>query len=74
MIEFLQDFRGKLTKERYYTKGTVVDLDGSTETALVNDGRAKFVGGVLQDSAPEMGTPSTVVTEAKKRGRPAKAK
>lgn len=50
-IEFLQDYRGVLTAERFYPAGTVLDLDdkenkGIDGKALIKDGRAKQ-GGTL---------------------------
>ena len=50
-ITFLQDYRGVLTGERYFPKGTVLDLDDKENKdidgkALIKDGRAKQ-GGTL---------------------------
>ncbi len=50
-ITFLQDYRGVLTSERYFTEGTVLDLDtkvnkGIDGKALVKAGRAKEGGTV----------------------------
>jgi hypothetical protein len=52
-ITFLQDYRGVLTEEKYFTKGTVLDLDdkenkGIDGEALVKDGRAKKGGAVKE--------------------------
>jgi len=40
-IRFLQDFRGKLTGEKFYPAGSVVELENSKQ--LVAAGRAEFV-------------------------------
>ena len=57
-IKFLQDYRGVLTGERYFEKGTVVDLDdkenkGIDGKALIKDGRAKSGGTVKKAKEAE---------------------
>lgn len=48
-IKFLQDYRGILTSEMFFEKGTVLDLDdeenkGFDGKNLIEDGRAEKVG------------------------------
>lgn len=39
-VEFVVDYRGVLTNEQFYTKGTVVEFhDADTAAALIRDGR-----------------------------------
>lgn len=40
-VRFLQDFRGKLTKEIFYVAGTVVEFDAATAQALLDEQRAE---------------------------------
>lgn len=42
-VKFLQDYRGKLTNEIFYTLGTVVEFDEATAAELVARGRAEYV-------------------------------
>ncbi len=57
-IKFLQDYRGVLTGERFFEKGTTIDtskgenkdIDGE---ALVNAGRAKGSGGKQKAAKPK---------------------
>ena len=42
-VQFLVDFRGKLTGENYYTAGTVAEFDAATAQALIGEGRATEV-------------------------------
>ena len=39
-VKFLQDFRGKLTKEIFYVAGTVAEFDAATAQALLDEQRA----------------------------------
>jgi len=39
-VKFLQDFRGKLTKEIFYVAGTVAEFDAATAQALLDEMRA----------------------------------
>ncbi len=39
-VKFLQDFRGKLTKEIFYVAGTVAEFDAATAQALLDENRA----------------------------------
>jgi len=48
-VQFLVDFRGKLTRENYYTAGMVVEFDDVTALALIGEERAV----ALADPAPE---------------------
>ena len=40
-VKFLQDFRGKLTKEIFYVAGTVAEFDAATAQALLDQQRAE---------------------------------
>ena len=40
-VKFLQDFRGKLTKEIFYATGTVAEFDAATAQALLDEQRAE---------------------------------
>lgn len=40
-VKFLQDFRGKLTKEIFYVAGTVAEFDAATAQALLDEKRAE---------------------------------
>ena len=40
-VKFLQDFRGKLTKEIFYMAGTVAEFDAATAQALLDEQRAE---------------------------------
>lgn len=40
-VKFLQDFRGKLTKEIFYVAGTVAEFDAATAQALLDEQRAE---------------------------------
>lgn len=42
-VKFLQDFRGKLTREAFFLLGEVVEFDAAIAQALVNEKRAEFV-------------------------------
>lgn len=42
-VQFLVDYRGKLTREDYYTAGMVVEFDAATAQALIDEGRAVAV-------------------------------
>ena len=42
-ITFIQDYRGVLTDESFYTSGTVAQLPEGQALALVDAGRAKLV-------------------------------
>jgi len=42
-VQFLVDFRGKLTKENYYLAGEQAEFDAGTAQALVSEGRATEV-------------------------------
>ena len=42
-VMFLQDYRGVLTEERYYTKGTVASFPDKQASALIEAGRATAV-------------------------------
>lgn len=42
-VRFLVDFRGKLTRERFYLAGEEVDVDESAGTVLIGNGFAEAV-------------------------------
>ena len=42
-VQFLVDYRGKLTKEDYYTAGTVAEFDAGIAMVLISEGRAAAV-------------------------------
>jgi len=42
-VQFLVDYRGKLTGENYYTAGAVVAFEPAIAQALVDEGRAAAV-------------------------------
>ena len=48
-IRFLVNYRGVLTKERYYQAGDIAELDNAT--ALVDEGRAEHVVAELPEEA-----------------------
>ena len=56
-IRFVVDYRGKLTKEQYFTAGSVVnaaDCDPPIDAdGLVAEGRAVPYDGVVEVSTPE---------------------
>lgn len=39
-VRFLQDYRGKLTQEQYFTKGQEVEFEDGQAAALIEAGRA----------------------------------
>ncbi len=51
LVQFLVDFRGKLTKENYYQAGDQVEFDAGTAQALIDEGRAVAV---THEPAPEI--------------------
>ncbi len=51
-VQFLVDYRGKLTQENYYTAGAVVEFDAGTAQALVDEGRAEMLPALVP--APEI--------------------
>jgi len=63
---FLVDFRGKLTKENYYTAGTVAEFDAATAQALIEQGWAV----AFAEPAPPTITPAL----PKPSGSPSKRK
>jgi hypothetical protein len=42
-VQFLVDFRGKLTREQFYLAGEQAEFDAGTAQALVSEGRAAAV-------------------------------
>ena len=40
-VKFLQDFRGKLTKEIFYLAGTIAEFDASVAQALLDEKRVE---------------------------------
>ena len=51
-VQFLVDYRGKLTRENYYTAGTVVEFEPATAQALIDEGRAVRVVLPSPETAP----------------------
>jgi hypothetical protein len=39
-VQFLVDYRGKLTREDYYTAGAVAEFEPAIAQALIDEGRA----------------------------------
>ncbi len=64
LVGFLRDFRGKLTKENFYTAGDQVEFDVETAQALIDQGVAVAV---LPEPAPEI--PPAAPAQPTKRGR-----
>ncbi len=42
-VQFLRDFQGIATRERFFLAGTVVDLDDGTAQAIIEEGAAEPV-------------------------------
>ncbi len=42
-VQFLVDFRGKLTREQFYLAGEQAEFDAGTAMALISEGRAAAV-------------------------------
>lgn len=61
IVQFLTDFRGKLTRENYYTAGDQVEFDDAIAEALIDEGRAVAV---TPEPAPE---PAPVKPAPRKR-------
>ena len=59
---FLVDYRGRLTRENYYTAGAVVEFDDATAQALIDEGRAVAV-------APEPTPEIAPAQPAKRKGK-----
>ena len=55
---FLTDFRGKLTRENYYTAGAVVEFDPATAQALIDEGRAVAFAEPAPEIAPALPKPT----------------
>ena len=43
LVQFLVDFRGKLTREQFYLAGEQAEFDAGTAQALISEGRATEV-------------------------------
>lgn len=52
LVEFLQDFQGRETKEVFYKRGQQVDLPENMASVLQRDGRVRIVAGTPSDSSP----------------------
>ena len=48
-VRFLQDFQGKETKERFYSKGQEVEIEDFLVSQLVTDGRVEVVAAPVAD-------------------------
>ncbi len=62
-VQFLVDYRGKLTRENFYLAGEQVEFDAGTAQALIDEGRAVAVAPA---PAPEIAPAAPKPT---KRGR-----
>ncbi len=62
-ITFLQDYRGVLTSERYFTEGTVLDLDAKVNKGI--DGKALVKAGRAKEGGTVKGGKNKKVTEKK---------
>lgn len=51
-VKFLQDFRGRETREVFYVKDQIVEIDDDTAQVLIADGRAKAVLSIIPESKP----------------------
>ncbi len=63
-VQFLVDYRGKLTKEIYYRAGEQAEFDATTAQALIDEGRATEVS---PTPAPEPAPASPKPTPRKQR-------
>jgi hypothetical protein len=76
-VKFLRDFRGKETKERFFKKGQVADLDDQMADVLFRGGIAEFAEGkgtMSHNVEPQFEQPEPPAVEEKpvirrKRGR-----
>ena len=50
-VQFLVDYRGKLTRENYYVTGQVAEFEPAIAQALIDEGRAVAV---VPEPAPEI--------------------
>lgn len=41
-VRFVQDFRGKLTKEQFYLTGEIAEFEASTAQALLDEKRVEL--------------------------------
>ena len=62
-VQFLVDYRGKLTKENFYPTGETAEFDPGTAQALIDEGRAVLV----LEPTPEIA--SALPVKPAKRGR-----
>ena len=53
-VQFLVDYRGKLTCENYYVTGQVAEFEPAIAQALIDEGRAVLVPDVTPDPTPEI--------------------
>jgi len=65
-VQFLVDFRGKLTREDFYTAGAVVEFDPATAQALIDEGRAVRVVLPSPEPAPSI-APASPAKQPRKR-------
>lgn len=54
---FLVDYRGKLTREVYFTTGTVAEFDDVTAGTLIDEGRAVQVAAPQPEITPALPRP-----------------
>ena len=67
-VQFLVDFRGKLTKEIFYRAGETAEFAPATAQALIDEGRAVSVPEPAPQPTPEI-APASPVLPARQRRR-----
>jgi hypothetical protein len=65
-VEFLQDYRGKLTNEAYFVAGAVVEFDDAIASQLIAEGRAKPIAGEPKPTGIVEAATATVTPKPKK--------
>lgn len=71
MVRFIVDYRGVLTKEEYFLAGDEHEFAPPVEKALVDEGRAEFVGRPEKSDGAEVAPEVTQKPPAKRGpGRP----
>lgn len=63
-VEFLQDYRGKLTNEAYFVAGAVVAFDDAVASQLIAEGRAKPIA---EEPKPTGATEAAVATPKRRQ-------
>ena len=52
-VVFLQDFRGKITKEIFYQAGAIVEFESATAQQLLDEKRVKLARVEAEEKQPE---------------------